>query len=100
MLHPAPGCCLLELRPEKNTSGLAISVTNKQQILRGNVIAVGLPGTTKFGAQVQSPCKRGDVVFFLSYEQNGGYDSFTHLGKKYYVVEFLDIRVILGENKI
>lgn len=93
-LSPTPGLCIIQPLPAPKTGLQLVSHKDVTKLLLGTVLAVGEPGYTKFGALIQPNCKVGDVVYFLSYDDVGGYDSFLVDNKKYYVVEHLDIRVV------
>lgn len=98
-LFATPGVCIVEEITTDANSPLQLETKkDKMKLLKGTVLAVGEEGVTKFGARVTAPCATGDIVYFLSYEETGGYDSLRFEGKKYFVVEFLDIRAIVVEE--
>lgn len=93
IFHPAPGIAIIEEIPIK--TGLHTGTKPPSKNLIGRVIAVGTEGITKFGAVVIPPCEVDDVVAFMSYIETGEYDILEIGGKRYYLVEFLDIRAVL-----
>lgn len=98
-LIATPGVCIIqEITVDANAPLQLETKKDKMKLLKGRVLDVGADGITKFGARVTAPCKRNSIVYFLSYEETGGYDSLRFEGKKYFVVEFLDIRAQVVEE--
>ena len=93
-LYPAPGIVLIEPLPQDTTTVKLTSET-KGRIGRGKVVACGKNWITKFGAEMEPPCKKGDIVYYLMYEH--GYDESQIDNKSYIWAIFEDIRGVIKE---
>lgn len=90
-LQPAPGVCIVEPISEETTS-IVFNSQPKGKISRGKVLAVGPQGVDEVKYKVPVPCKAGDIIWFLKYE-NEWDDAFID-GVHYVMPAFKDIRVI------
>jgi co-chaperonin GroES (HSP10) len=91
VLQATAGVCIIQIIKEKN-GALVWTSEQKGKIVRGKVIDVGETGFSDFGAKIPAPCKKGDVVWFLKYEQ--GYDDAYIDGENYVLALFKDVRVV------
>ncbi len=92
MLIPSPGLALIQPLEEK--SELIITSKNEGRILKGTIIEMGPDDMNNYGGILKADNygKKGDVVYFLSYYGEGGYDQIKIDNVDYYFVKFGDIR--------
>ena len=89
----APGIVLVE--PIVSSSKIIINEKKDSKIVKGKVLAIGMQYTTLANAVLKPEwyCKIGDTVWFLTYNEMN--DQFEEDGKKYFVVRFEDIRLVI-----
>ncbi len=96
-IQPSPGIALILPIEEKSLSGLNTGVQQKR-ILKGVICEMGADDTNNYGGTIKAADygKENDTIYFLSYYQEGNYDSVKINGEKYYLVKFGDFRLNLG----
>lgn len=91
----SPGIALV--KPLEETSQSGVNLGNKQEtrILKGEVVEMGPDDINNYGAVIKAEDygKKGGVIYFLSYYQEGGYDRVKIEGIEYYLVKFGDFRL-------
>ena len=95
-LQPAPGICLVLPTPISN-SELNLGLQSQGHITTGRVLSCGDDVTTDSGEKIKSPCREGDIIYFLRYEN--GYDECVIDGVVHVWSLFKDIRGIIVQEK-
>jgi co-chaperonin GroES (HSP10) len=92
---PSPGIVIIS--PLKKEEASIIGSDKSQgRIIKGKIIAIGGDDTTTMGEIIKASKygKTGDIVWFLSYYTEGGYDRMEVNGELLYCVKFADIRAV------
>jgi|GEM_PF-6110247 len=90
----SPGIALIQPLAEKNTT-LILTNLKEGRIIRGKIIDMGLDDTNNYGGKIEAKNygRNGDIVWFLSYYQEGGYDKVKLDGVEHYLVKWGDFRL-------
>jgi co-chaperonin GroES (HSP10) len=91
---PSPGIAIIEEIKETETQGGIVGVTEKHRIIPGKIIAIGKDLVTDAGAILKANVygRVGDIVYFIHYYEEGGYDVAIVNQTKYYTTKFQDFR--------
>ncbi len=94
-LAPTPGYVLIEpIEEEKTTpSGIVLPDTHEEKPQKGKVLAVGKPMITEYGAKINPPCKKGNLVVFKKWAGNEYKPKDED--KEYLLVKFDDIMAVI-----
>lgn len=100
-LIASPGIAIVEPLVSKTTSAIITQTKPKGRIGIGKIISMGKDILTDFGSILKASDygKEGDVVYFLSYYEEGGYDFTSVDNKQVYMVKWQDFRSILQEEQ-
>jgi chaperonin GroES len=92
-LHPAPGYVLVKpaKKEKKTASGIVLPDSHEEKPQKGEVLAVGDSQVTEAGAEISSPCQKGDVVV---YKEWGG-NEYKEGETEYLFIKFEDILGII-----
>lgn len=97
-INAAPGIAVITPIEEKASE---IITTDKKQgrIQKGKILSMGRNVITDANALLEASFygKEGDIVYFLSYYEEGGYDYATVNGEKYYFVKWQDFRGVIND---
>jgi co-chaperonin GroES (HSP10) len=89
-IKAAPGIYLIKLIDTLSKSTVNIGDTKQKNIIKGEIIDVGLNRSHDNGGEMIATLKKGTLVWFLSFVDNA--DWFEEDKEKYYSVLFHDIR--------
>ena len=94
ILIPSPGIALVLPLDEKSSS-LVLSSKKDGRILKGKIVEMGQDDINNYGAIIVASNygKKGDLIYFLSYYDEGGYDNVKIDNTRYYLVKFGDFRL-------
>lgn len=87
-MRPAPAFLLVE--PLQDTNTTLSTVKSDTPSKKATVLAVGEP-IIRNGTHFNSPVKEGDKILHTAFN----YQDFEHDGKKYRVVRFDDVLIVL-----
>lgn len=89
-IKAAPGIYLIRLIENQSTNKVNIGDPKQKNIIKGEIIDVGLNRDNDNGGEMVATLKKGTIVWFLSFVDNA--DWFEEDKEKYYTVLFSDIR--------
>lgn len=97
-IKASPGLALIEPIIEKSESGITITSKKEGRIIKGKIIKMGNDDLNNYGTKIEAKNygKEGDIIYFLSYYEEGGYDQVKIEGVNYYLVKWGDFRLNLG----
>lgn len=90
----SPGIAILEEVKEQETAAIIGTTPKTGRICKGKILSMGRNLVTDANAILEAEFygQEGDIVYFLHYYDEGGYDYRDIDGKRYYFVKWQDFR--------